>query len=84
MASYSEDERVLRQLLKQLRLDQGMTQLDLAMRVGHSQHVISKIERGHRRLYATQLFDYVELGYGMSPTQFAKQYERARGARRRV
>ena len=44
--------------------------------MGEKQQVISKFERGHRRFYASQLFDYVQKAYGMSPAQFARQLEK--------
>jgi transcriptional regulator with XRE-family HTH domain len=75
MASYSSEERKLSKLLKDLRVEHGLTQVDLAKRVGEPQQVISKIERGHRRLYATQLFEYVRKGFGLTVVQFARRYE---------
>jgi transcriptional regulator with XRE-family HTH domain len=75
MASYSSAEQKLHRLLKDLRIEHGLTQVDLAKRIGEPQQVISKIERGHRRLYATQLFDYVRKGFGLSVVQFARRYE---------
>jgi transcriptional regulator with XRE-family HTH domain len=78
MASHSKDEERLRELLRTLRLEHGLNQIELAQRVGHPQQVISKIENGHRRLYATQLFDYVRKGFDLSAVQFARRYERAK------
>jgi transcriptional regulator with XRE-family HTH domain len=75
MASYSSAEQKLCRLLKDLRVEHGLTQIDLAKRVGEPQQVISKIERGHRRLYATQLFEYVRKGFGLTVAQFARRYE---------
>ena len=77
MASYSRSEQALCKLLKELRLEQKLTQIELAEKVGEPQQVISKIERGHRRLYASQLFDYVKKGFGLRPTEFAQLYEKA-------
>ena len=78
MASYSQAEQKLCRLLKDLRIERGLTQVDLAKKVGHPQQVISKIERGHRRLYATQLFDYLKKGYGLSLANFARLYEQTK------
>ena len=77
MASYSRSEQTLCKLLKDLRIERKLTQTDLANKVGEPQQVISKIERGHRRLYATQLFDYVQIGFGLRPTEFVQLYENA-------
>ncbi|MEM7477062.1 MAG: helix-turn-helix transcriptional regulator [Planctomycetota bacterium] len=76
MATNSVSEERLRKLLRELRLEHNLTQLEIAERTGHPQQVVSKIERGHRRLYATQLFEYVERGFGMSPTEFARRLEK--------
>jgi hypothetical protein len=46
--------------------------------VDEPQQVVSKIERGDRRLYATQLFEYVEKGFGMTVVEFARRYEKAK------
>ena len=75
MASYTRAERALCALLKELRVERGLTQAELAKLVRQPQQVISKIENGHRRLYATQLFEYVQRGYGMSVAEFADGYE---------
>ena len=76
MASYSRSEKALCKLLKELRVERNLTQIELAKKVGEPQQVISKIERGHRRLYASQLFTYVKKGFGLRPTEFAKLYEK--------
>lgn len=77
MATNSVSEEKLRKLLRKLREEQNLTQLEIAELTGQPQQVISKIERGHRRLYATQLFDYVEKGFGMKPSEFAKRLEKS-------
>ena len=74
MAAYSKAEEKLRSLLKELRNEHKLTQIELADRVGEPQQVISKIERGERRLYATQLFEFVERGFGLGPVEFARKY----------
>lgn len=74
MAAHSKSEERLRKLLRDIRVEKNLTQIELAELVDQPQQVISKIERGHRRLYATQLFEYVQNGFGMSPTDFVKRY----------
>jgi len=51
-------------LLKQARLEAGMTQMRAARQIGKTQAYISKCERGERRI------DVIELG------QFAKLYRK--------
>ena len=75
MASYSRAERRLCKLLHDLRVERGLTQIELGEKVGQPQQVVSKIEKGHRRLYATQLFEYVSKGYGLSVVEFAELYQ---------
>lgn len=45
---------MFRGLVKELRLSKGLTQADLAFRLGHPQSYVSKYETGERRL------DFVE------------------------
>ena len=77
MSAHSPEEERLQRLLRELRVERGLTQVDLAAKVGEPQQVISKIENGHRRLYATQLFEYVNDGFGLSVVQFARLYEKS-------
>ncbi|MEM7097957.1 MAG: helix-turn-helix transcriptional regulator [Pseudomonadota bacterium] len=77
MASYSKQEKLLCKLLRELRIERKMTQIELAKKVRFEQQVVSKIENGHRRLYATQLFQYVSDGFDLSPSEFAAIYEEA-------
>lgn len=44
MAAYTPPEEKLRKLLKQLRIEKDLTQIQLADLVGEPQQVISKIE----------------------------------------
>ena len=75
MATNSASEEKLRKLLREIRIEQNLTQLDVAERTGQPQQVVSKIERGHRRLYATQLFEYVESAFGLSAVEFTKRLD---------
>lgn len=75
MATNSASEEKLRKLLREIRIEQNLTQIDVAERTGQPQQVVSKIERGHRRLYATQLFEYVDKAFGLAPTEFTKRFE---------
>ncbi len=47
---YSEEYREFRELLKRLRVEAGIRQVELAARLGVPQSFISKYESGERRL----------------------------------
>lgn len=47
---YSEEYREFRELLKNLRIEAGIRQVDLAAALGVPQSLISKYESGERRL----------------------------------
>ena len=78
MAAHSPAEQRLRRLLKALRKEAGLTQTELGVRLKQPQQVISKIERGERRLYATQLFEFCRRGFGVGPTELGRRYEAQR------
>jgi transcriptional regulator with XRE-family HTH domain len=72
---YTPEQKALTSLLRQLRVDAGLYQADLAERLGRPQSFVSKYESGERRL------DLVEVraicsALGISLTQFVKRYER--------
>lgn len=52
---YTDEYVVVLRLLKQAREAAGITQVDLAQRLGQTQSFVSKIERGDRRLDIIQL-----------------------------
>ena len=66
MAAHSNSDEQLRNLLRDIRIEKSLTQIELAKLVDQPQQVIRKIERWDRRLYATQLFEYVQSGFGIA------------------
>jgi len=58
---YSARWDVLRRILKDLRLAAGLTQVQVARRLGRPQSLVAKIEAGERKLDVCQLIDYVQL-----------------------
>ena len=75
---YSKADTAFRELIKELRLAKGLTQAELAKRLGVPQSYVSKFETGDRRL------DFPETAVvcdaiGVSLDQFVKSYERRRG-----
>lgn len=56
-SAHSADHEALEQILRELRLEAGLNQRDLAVRLGLPQSFVSKYENGERRL------DLVELSH---------------------
>jgi transcriptional regulator with XRE-family HTH domain len=52
---HSPEQEHLTALLRQLRLDSGLRQVDLAERLGRPQSYVSKYETGERRLDLIEL-----------------------------
>ena len=74
---WDEDREKLRALLKDLRKDAGLTQVELSNALGKPQSYVSKYETGERKL------DYVEINdickvLGVSMEKFNKLYEKKR------
>lgn len=63
-------------LLKQARRDAGLTQVEVASRLGVEQSFVSKVERRERRLDVTELRAFCAvLGIGLS--EFVSRFEAA-------
>lgn len=72
---YSPEQSKLLRLLREKRKEAGLSQTELAKRLGRSQSFVSKYESGELRL------DLVELGLvcravGTSLSSFVRQFER--------
>ena len=75
-SNYTENYNVFREMLRELRLDRGVTQANLSEALGMPQSFVSKYEMGERRL------DFVEVAkicheLGQPLTKFADAYCRA-------
>jgi transcriptional regulator with XRE-family HTH domain len=57
----SVDEQVLLRRLRQARRDAGLTQVDVAGRLGRSQSFVTKVETGERRLDVVELRAFARL-----------------------
>jgi transcriptional regulator with XRE-family HTH domain len=57
---YSERWEQLLEIMKRTRKEHGLTQSQLATRLGRPQSLIAKIESGERKLDVCQFLDYVE------------------------
>lgn len=69
----SEQQR-LQELLRQIRMDAGLKQTDLAERLGQSQSFVSKYESGERRLDLLELRQICE-AIGMRLSEFVRKFE---------
>jgi len=64
---YSHDQELLQSLLKELRLNSGLRQVDLAEKLRCHQSFVSKYEAGERRLDILELRTVCRaLGVGMN------------------
>lgn len=75
---YSKENDLLLQLLVQVRVEAGVTQVELAARLDEVQPWISRVERGVRRLDLVELLLWCE-ALGISLSTFVQRYERLLG-----
>lgn len=78
---YSKNHKVFLALLKQVRLDAGLRQEDIAKRLRKPQSFVSKYESGERRLDILELGEISE-AMGLSLAEFVRQLERSLGRTR--
>jgi transcriptional regulator with XRE-family HTH domain len=72
---YTEQHKVLTTLLRDLRVEAGLTQIELATRVGRDQTFVSKYESGERRLDILELREICQ-ALGISLEKFVRQLEK--------
>jgi transcriptional regulator with XRE-family HTH domain len=58
--TYLPETEILKGLLRDLRVRDGLTQVDVADAIGRPQSFISEYERGHRRLDLVELKEVCE------------------------
>lgn len=75
---YSPEYKILLEMLRSAREASGITQIDLADRLGETQSFISKCERGERRLDIVELRDWCA-AIGVSFVPFLKKFDQACG-----
>lgn len=71
---YSEQQEALVKLLRQIRIEKGLTQLDLANILGQPQSFISKYESGERRIDLIEL-KFLCNAFGISLIDFVNRFE---------
>ena len=69
-----EKQGVLRFVIKSIREDYGISQVELARRLGVTQSYISKLERGTRGIAIYELMEYCQ-AMNVSLTEFSARYE---------
>lgn len=73
---HSTHQKVLQDLLRQVRLDAGFRQVDLAERLAQPQSFVSKYESGERRLDVLELRQICQT-MGLSLEEFVTKLEDA-------
>ena len=71
---YTQDQAVLQELLRELRVEAGLRQQDVADQLGEPQSVVSKYESGQRRLDILELRE-VCAALGISLATFVRRLE---------
>jgi transcriptional regulator with XRE-family HTH domain len=72
---YSAEQVELLKLLREKRKDAGLSQIELAMRLGRSQSFVSKYELGELRLDLVEL-SLICRALGISLSSFVRQFEK--------
>ncbi len=73
---FSKNQVRLQALLRQIRIEAGMRQSDMAAKLGQPQSFVSKYESGERRLDLIEL-RHVCKAAGISLTDFTRRFEDA-------
>lgn len=81
-STHNPDYRLLLTVLKAARKRAGVSQVDLAERLGNTQTFVSKCERGERRIDAVELVEFAE-ALGVPPLGLLGEYLEQRAARLR-
>ena len=73
--TWDEDREKLRELLKELRKKEALTQVELSQALGKPQSYVSKYETGERKLDYVEVMDICE-ALGVSMKRFNSLYEK--------
>lgn len=60
-AIYTKDHNAIVERLKKARLDAGLSQIEVAEKLGRTQSYVSKIESGQRRFDVLQLKEFAKI-----------------------
>lgn len=73
---YTKQRTQLVTLLRELRIEAGLTQTELAARIEKDQTLVSKFESGERRLDVLEIRE-ICLALGITFEEFARRLEKA-------
>lgn len=73
LSTHNSDYQLLLSVLKTARKRMGVSQVDLAERLGNTQTFVSKCERGERRIDAVELVEFAE-ALGVPPIELLSEY----------
>jgi transcriptional regulator with XRE-family HTH domain len=66
---HSKEYKIVLERMRKARLEAGLTQVQVAKKLGHHQSYVSKIESGERRIDVVELNKFAKL-YGKSVNYF--------------
>lgn len=72
-STHNRDYQLLLTVLKAARKRTGVSQVELASRLGNTQTFVSKCERGERRIDAVELVEFAE-ALGVPPLELLGEY----------
>ncbi|BCN39207.1 hypothetical protein ALDI51_25260 [Alicycliphilus denitrificans] len=72
-STHNTDYQLLLSILKTARKRVGVSQVELAERLGNTQTFVSKCERGERRIDAVELVEFAE-ALGVPPQELLSEY----------
>ena len=72
-STHNLDYQLLLAILKTARKRVGVSQVELATRLGNTQTFVSKCERGERRLDTVELIEFAE-ALGVSPLELIEEF----------
>jgi len=78
-STHNPDYQLLLTVLKAARKRAGVSQIDLAERLGNTQTFVSKCERGERRIDVVELVEFAE-ALGVPPLGLLTEYLERRGS----
>jgi transcriptional regulator with XRE-family HTH domain len=73
---FSKDYEIFLRCLRSAREKQGLTQVEVAERLGESQSFVSKCERGERRLDIVEVRAFCR-AIGISFVEFVREFDRS-------
>ena len=77
-STFSDEYAVFLRLLREARTASGVTQEELAERIGNTQSFVSKCERGERRLDIVEVRAFCQ-AIGVPFAKFVRDFENAVG-----